>query len=170
MIIFIIVIVVLIILAILFNKPKGNNEFTNSDNEINYDLSNFVSNQYVMTYTELTFYRGLKLITDELDLTIFPQVNLEKIIKVKDDKPSDRNRIKSRSIDFTIVSNKNCKTIACIELDDYRHEFKSVKRIDEFKNMLFRQTNIPLHRIEVTSHYNFESIKEMLKQDILMNN
>lgn len=56
-----------------------------------------------MTQTELNFYRKLKTITDKLELTIFPEVDLERIINVKDNDNLYRNRIKSRCIDFTIV-------------------------------------------------------------------
>ena len=100
------------------------------------DYSNYETNNYVMTQTELKFYRELKKVTDELELIIFPQINLERIINVKDNNKVDRNRIKSRSIDFTIVNNKNCKIVCCIELDDYTHNRENVKKLDNFKNEL----------------------------------
>lgn len=167
MIIVILVVIVLIILAIVLNKPS--NSITNEgskDNEEQYNLSSYTSKGYIMTLTELTFYRKLKNITDELELSIFPQVNLERIIQVKDNNFSDRNRIKSRSIDYTIVNNKNCRVVACIELDDGSHYKTSVRKNDEFKNKLFEHVGIPLHRIWVKDNYNTEEIKEMLEKDI----
>ena len=130
------------------------------------NLDNFISNKYVMTQTELKFYRELKQITDKLNLSIFPQINLERLIEVKDKNNRDRNRIKSRSIDYTIVNNNNCKVICCIELDDYAHERVNVKANDIFKNKLFEKVNIPLHRIKVSNNYNLEQIEQIIKGDM----
>ena len=137
-------------------KPINNNEF-----------SKYVTNNYIMTQTELKFYRELKKITDKLNLTIFSQVNLERIINVIDNNTSDRNKIKSRTIDFTIVKNENCKIVCCIELDDYTHNREKVKITDEFKNKLFEQVKIPLHRIKVNNYYNLEEIENLMKEDLL---
>lgn len=35
-----------------------------------------------MTPTELKFYRELKKVTDKLELSIFPEVNMERIISI----------------------------------------------------------------------------------------
>ena len=83
---------------------------------------------------------------------------------VKDNNKVDRNRIKSRSIDFTIVNNKNCKIVCCIELDDYTHNRENVKKLDNFKNELFKQVNIPLYRVKVSNIYNLEEIREKFKK------
>lgn len=164
MIILIIVVIILLILLAILNKvpPVNNEEVT----ETRYDLSKYQTKHYIMTSTELTFYRILKDITDELELTIFPQVRLEQIIQVSDKNSKDRNRIKSRSIDYTIVSNKNCKIILCIELDDNSHKRASVQRTDEFRNNLFKKVGIPLYRIEVKDMYNKESIRSILKESL----
>ena len=122
-----------------------------------------------MTRTERKFYIELKKITDELDMTIFPQVDLERIIKVIDNNYRDRNRIKSRNIDYTIVKNTNYKILCCIELDDYTHNTRKAQKADNFKNELFEKVKIPLHRIKVNSYYDTEEIKKILQQDLLKN-
>lgn len=160
---------ILVIIGILFfiyiilfpNKQKEDEKIEN-----NIDLSMYEKNDYVMTQTELKFYRELKKITDKLELTIFPQVDLERFIKVKDNNNKDRNRIKSRSIDFTIVNNKNCKIICCIELDDYTHKWENVKKADEFKNDLFNKVNLKLIRIKVNNNYNLEEIEKQIKESL----
>lgn len=114
----------------------------------------------------LKFYRELKKITDKNNWAIFPQVNLERIIQVKDNNFADRNRIKSRSIDYTIVNNENCKIICCIELDDYTHNTNKAKIIDNFKDEIFKQCNLPLHRIKVSNFYDINEIETILKEDI----
>lgn len=145
------IIVIFVILAIIVIFPKKNTEGIKiTDNVV---LSNFTTNKYVMTQTELIFYRKLKEMTDKMEMNIFPQINLERIIETKNKNNADRNRIKSRSIDYTIVNNKNCKIICCIELDDNSHNRESAKKADKFKDDIFKQVNIPLYRIKVTNNY-----------------
>lgn len=134
----------------------------------NNDLQNYIAKKTIMTKTEIKFYIELKKITDELNMTIFPQVDLERIIKVIDNNYRDRNRIKSRNIDYTIVENINYKIICCIELDDYSHNTERAKKTDNFKNELFQKVGIPLHRIKVNNNYDIEKIKTILQQDIIM--
>lgn len=129
---------------------------------INY--SNFQKKDYVMTQAELKFYRELKNITDKLELTIFPQIQLEKIISVRNNNRAYRNRIKSRSIDYTIVTNKNCKIVCCIELDDYTHNYNNRIKRDEFINKLFSSTEIKLYRYNLKTEINIieQNLKECL--------
>ncbi len=138
-------------------------------NDYNEDLEKYIAKEYIMTRTERKFYIELKKITDELDITIFPQVDLERIIKVIDNNYRDRNRIKSRNIDYTIVKNTNYKILCCIELDDYTHNTRKAQKADNFKNELFEKVKIPLHRIKVNSYYDTEEIKKILQQDLLKN-
>ena len=149
----IIIMVILIIypyvLPIIKNQTEEELEGNKNNLIKNEDLSKYVTNNYVMTPTELKFYRELKKVTDKLDLSIFPQVNMERIINVYNNNSRDRNRIKSRSIDFTIVNNKNCRIVCCIELDDYTHNRAKVIKADEFKNRVFEKVKIPLHITEL---------------------
>lgn len=144
---------------------KIENNITTSYNE---DLEKYIAKEYIMTRTEIKFYIELKKITDELNMTIFPQVDLERIIKVSDNNYRDRNRIKSRNIDYTIVKNTSYKILCCIELDDYTHNTRKAQKADIFKNELFKKVGIPLHRIEVSNNYDREKIKTILQQDILI--
>lgn len=158
-------ILILICLAIfleIYGRKTNTHSKTNS-NLSNNHLSNYQTNNYLMTPTELSFYKQLKPITDNLQLSIFPQVNLERMITTVTPTPADRNRIKSRSIDFTIVNSKNCRIVCCIELDDYTHNREKSKQADEFKNSLFEYVKIPLYRIKVSSNYS-EQLKELENQ------
>lgn len=148
---------------------KIENNITTSYNNYNEDLEKYIAKEYIMTKTEIKFYIKLKKITDELNMTIFPQVDLERIIKVSDNNYRDRNRIKSRNIDYTIVKNTSYKILCCIELDDYTHNTRKAQKADNFKNELFEKVKIPLHRIKVNSYYDKEEIKKILQQDLLKN-
>lgn len=54
--------------------------------------------------------------------------------------------------------------MCCIELDDYTHNRENVKKLDNFKNELFKQVNIPLYRVKVSNIYNLEEIREKFKK------
>lgn len=166
MLILIILVIVIIVYPYVKRYIKLKNEVILNDEIKNEDFSKYVTNNYIMTPTELKFYRELKKVTDKLELTIFSQVNMERIINVSDNNISDRNKIKSRSIDFTIVNNHNCKIICCIELDDYTHNKEKVKKQDEFKNKIFEHVKIPLHRIKVNKYYNIEELENIIKEDL----
>ena len=174
---FYLLIFILLIILIIFIIIRADNKIYKNDTVLpisffkdfntsisRYNLQKYVTKNYIMTYTELLFFRKLKKVTDNLDLLVFPQVDLERIIQVSDNNLADRNRIKSRSIDYTIVSSKDCKIICCIELDDKSHNTEKAKQIDEFKNELFKKVNIPLHRIKVNNYYDLEQIENLLKE------
>lgn len=163
---FIIIGIIFVFFILILDKAVTNSPKSVVQQQSQYDLTKYEAKQYIMTQTELKFYRELKKITDELECSIFPQVDLERIIKVSDNNSTDRNRIKSRSIDYTIVNNKNCRIIACIELDDYTHNRATAKKADDFKNMLFEKVNIPLHRVPVNNYYDTLAIKSFLENDI----
>jgi len=159
------VILIFVIIVLILEKIV-NNKTNNKTKENTANLSNYIKKNYVMTQTELIFYRELKKVTDKLELSIFPQVNLERIINVKDNNKADRNRIKSRSIDYTIVNNKNCKIVCCIELDDYTHNYQNRTERDNFINELFDTVGIQLHRIKVNNYYNLEELENKIKESL----
>lgn len=150
--------IIIIILLIIITIIIGNANNIQTTKEINYRM--FYKKNYIMTPTELKFYRELKKITEKLDLTIFPQVQLEKIIAVKNNIRTYRNRIKSRTIDYTIVTNKNCSIVCCIELDDYTHNYNNRIKRDIFINELFNKTGTKLFR------YNLNTNKDEIEKNI----
>lgn len=154
----IILIIFLVMINIILDKKSKNN---NLDKNINYLM--YYTNKKIMTETEKNFYIELKKITDNLNMSIFPQIDLERLIKVKDNNYSYRNRIKSRSIDFTIVNNNNYNVVCCIELDDKTHNKESRIKRDEFINELFKNVNINLIRVKV-GNYDFDMIKNKIKE------
>lgn len=154
----IILLIFLVMINIILDKKSKNN---NLDKNINYLM--YYTNKKIMTETEKNFYIELKKITDNLNMSIFPQIDLERLIKVKDNNYSYRNRIKSRSIDFTIVNNNYYNVVCCIELDDKTHNKESRIKRDEFINELFKNVNINLIRVKV-GNYDFDMIKNKIKE------
>ncbi|MCI8352640.1 MAG: DUF2726 domain-containing protein [Clostridia bacterium] len=155
---------VLIIIALVLNQiiTKKTDTIILKPNNV----TNYSKKDYIMTQTELKFYRELKTITDKLQLTIFPQVKLDAIVNTKSNKNTARNRIKSKSIDFAIVNNVNCKIVCCIELDDYTHNYKRRIERDNFVNELFSYIGIKLHRIKVSNTYNSIELENMIKESL----
>ncbi len=141
---------------------ENNNTIIDSNNVLDINYSMYYKRKYILTETELRFYRQLKIITDKMGLTIFPEVNLERIINVKNQNPTFRNRIKSRSIDFTIVNSKNCEIICCIELDDYTHNRLDRQARDIFINELYKNTGLKLLRVKVAKEYDFNKIENSI--------
>lgn len=133
--------------------------------EPTYDFSKYTTYKTIMTPTEFEFFNILKKITEENNLLLFSQVNMERLIKVIDNNYADRNRIKSRSIDYVIMNNNN-KVICCIELDDYTHNYANVIKTDKFRNELFESVGIPLHRIKVNKKYNTDELIHIIRGDL----
>ena len=165
--ILVIICVLGIVLEIIVAKMTNNMEDAENLQSIDYSKK-YIKKDYLLTQTELKFYKVLKQITDELNLVVCPQVTLYQIVHNKNFK--DFNKIQNKSIDF-VITQENCKILLCIELDDASHE--KTKRIerDNFVNKLFKDLDIKLLRIPVQNFYNIEElekkIKESLKNDLL---
>jgi len=125
--------------------------------------SNFIKKEYLLTQTELKFYKLLKQITDKLELNLFCQVAMYEIIKAKDYK--NFNKIKSKSMDF-VITDKNCKIKTCIELDDDSHNRNKRIERDNFINTIFKENNIKLLRIKVENYYNIEELENKIKESL----
>ena len=157
----VLILLIITLIADKFIKKYHIKENENECKEIDYKKK-YIKKDYLLTQTELKFYKILKQITDEMDLVICPQVPLYEIVKNIEYK--DFNRIASKSIDF-VITEKNLKIKFCIELDDYTH--KQEKRIqrDNFVNNLFKATNIKIIRIPVQNFYDKEELKRIIASD-----
>lgn len=158
----IILIIIILVLILRNGQLKGYIPPTSLNNEINYK-NKYTKREYLLTETELKFYKQLKKITDELNLIICPQVTLYEILRNKEYK--DFNKIQSKSIDF-VITEPNLKIKLCIELDDFSHcKNKRIQR-DIFINKLFNDLNIKLLRIPVNNFYNLDDLKCKIKESL----
>ncbi len=162
---YIITILILVGIITILEKKIGNIKKEEQEEQIEDVVNNYCDNfekvDYLLTATELKFYKILKRITDKLGYSLFCQVALYEIVKNKDYK--DFNKIKSKSIDF-VITEPNCKIKLCVELDDKTHN--NVKRAerDDFINKLFKDLNIKLIRIPVQNFYNMEELEQKIKE------
>lgn len=152
-------VIILFIITVILEAIVAEKKSNEVNENINYN-EKYTKKEYLLTQTELKFYRLLKQITDELNLIICPQVTLYQIVQNKNYK--DFNKIQNKSIDF-VIAESNLKVKLCIELDDYTHKKdKRVKR-DEFINKLFNDLEIKLIRIPVQNYYNLEELKRKIE-------
>lgn len=145
------------------NKSKENTENKeNNKSKYNYQYQ-YRKKDYILTKTELIFYKKLLILTSKYNYMLLTQIPLYSIIETKNTiyKQTAFNKIKSKSIDFVIATNK-LKPILCIELDDYTHNYKKRIERDIFINNLFNDINIKLLRIKVQRNYNIEEIENYL--------
>lgn len=157
MYILIIIAIILYILGYVVKYIKSNKTST-----INENCYTVKTNP--MTDTEKIFLSYLKPFTDKYNFIILPQVQLQSIFKISNNKDiANFNKIKSKSVDFAIVDNKyNYKIF--IELDDYTHNQKNRIERDIFVNNLFNTYNLKLKRIKVQNNYNLEQIESIIKE------
>lgn len=112
---------------------------------------------YLLTPTELKFYRVLKPICDERNLAIFAKVRLEDLVTVPEYVFNNwkwRGYIRSRHIDFVLCDASNLKVRCGIELDDWHHKFFKNQQIDERKDKIMRDAGLALIRVEASRIYN----------------
>lgn len=117
-----------------------------------------------MTKTELNFYKVIEKVVKENNFIIIPQVQLQKIFKIKNKRNiSAFNKIKAKTIDFAILD-KDFNYKIFIELDDYTHNSEKRMKRDYFVNELFKKNNLKLYRIKVSNNYNKEEIEKIIKE------
>ncbi len=161
---YIVIIIILVgIITYLEKKIQTNNSTDEVIIKSNNYKEDYEKKEYLLTPTELKFYKLLKTITDELNYTLFTQIALYEIVNCKNFK--NFNKIKSKSIDF-IITEKNCKIKLCIELDDKTHNTNKRIERDTFINDMFKELDIKLLRIPVQNFYNIEELEQKIKESI----
>ena len=79
------------------------------------DYNNYyMAKRYIITLNELIFYKVLLEIAKELNLILLCQVSLYSIIQTKNKNDAYFNKIRSKSIDFVLVRQADCKIKLCI--------------------------------------------------------
>lgn len=159
----IILIIIIIILVFIDIKKQSDTSTILSEVESENYSNKYLKKDFLLTVTELKFYKLLKTITDELNLVICPQVPLYEIVRNKNFK--DFNKIQSKSIDF-VITDPNLKIRMCIELDDYsHHQVRRIKR-DIFIEKLFKDLDLKLIRIPVQNFYNVDDLRCKIKESL----
>lgn len=116
----------------------------------------------ILSNAELSFYHCLKNILDDKHV-IFCKVRLEDIINIKpgtENYNAERNKIKSKHVDFAICDSQTLEIQKIIELDDSSHKYK--KESDEFKDSAIKETGLIIVRCPAKKAYTNEDIAKLL--------
>lgn len=158
-------VIIILIMDLIITKKENKTKETNvlKNNNIDYSIL-YSKKEYLLTKSELKFYKLLKSIVDKNNLNLFCQVSLYEL--VKSNKYKDFNKIKAKTIDY-VITDTNCKIKLCIELDDPTHIKQDRIERDKFIDELFKQLNINLVRIPVQNWYDMQQVEEKIKESLL---
>ena len=141
---------------------EGNLEYT--------IIPNYKVHEHFLSNNELRFYKLLIKIVIELkakyhlNLTIFSQVALNRIIDVNNERKKDElfYKICSKSIDFVLFNENSNDIYCCIELDDSSHQLEDRQKRDILIDKVFKD-NIKLLHIKSEKYYDFDNILNLIK-------
>lgn len=147
---------VLIILLILNNiKPQKNISFP------------YESKKYLMTKSEMHFYKTLLEAASTKKLIVMSKVRLWDLIYVSkgvENQKSFENKISSKHIDFVLCNPETSQPVLAVELDDSSHQRKDRQLSDDFKNNALASAKLPLLRVPVQKDYDFTLILKQIEQ------
>ena len=115
----------------------------------------------ILSNVEFSFYHCLKNNLDDKHV-IFCKVRLEDIINIKkgiENYNAERNKIKSKHVDFVICDSQTLDIQRIIELDDSSHEYK--KESDNFKDSALKEAGLLIVRRPAKRTYTNEDIKNL---------
>ena len=146
-------------------------EVLDDDGNLEYTIiPNYRVREHFMTNNELRFYKLLIKVVIELkakyniNLTIFSQVAVNRIIDVNNERKKDElfYKICSKSIDFVLYDENSNDIYCCIELDDSSHQLEERQKRDILIDKVFKD-NIRLLHIKSEKYYDFDSIVSLIK-------
>lgn len=126
----------------------------------------FTAKRYIITYTELKYYKDLLEIATNLNLILLTKVSIYNLVQLKDTLyiPIGKKQCGNETIDFILSEKDSCRMRVCIQLDDpYNKNKKKVKR-NEFINELFDELDIKLIRIKINEEYNKEYLESQIRK------
>lgn len=111
---------------------------------------------YFFSQAENRFYSTLVSAAQNLDLVVFPKVGLNDVFKdSKDAEKGQYNRYAQMHVDYLLVTRKDYKPVAGVELDGASHQGEKQQARDQKKAAAFKAAKLPLLRF-----YNQEKVNE----------
>lgn len=105
------------------------------------------SKKKILTPTEATFFLKLQEVYGS-NYFIFPQINLDKLIRVHTDRYAYINSINRKSVDFVLVDKQTLETVMVLELDDPTHLRPDRVERDNKVNDLFQRCGIQIAHLD----------------------
>lgn len=177
------IVIALLIIAIVFilirnkkqqNTPNVTPQVQNeSSEEIKLEEIKDEKIPYIrknlMTKNEWAFYKSLKPIADELNLSILCKTRIADLIEIekglnKSEWQTAFNRINKKHIDFILCKPENLFPLLLIELDDNSHDTDKGKERDTFVEKVLEKTGYKLLRTRGTAELK-EKIQEKLNSE-----
>ena len=173
----ILVILLLIIVAVitLWQRSKKtvseNKQITTTPQEENQTEIKLEKIPYIrknlMTKNEWNFYKQLKPVADELNLSVLCKTRVADLVDIekgltKSEWQTAFNRINKKHIDFILCKPENLYPILLIELDDSSHDTEPRKQRDKFIEKVLDKAGYKLLRTRGTANLK-ESIETILK-------
>jgi hypothetical protein len=128
----------------------------------------FIKKNSLLTKTEGRFYSVLKEILQN-DYLLFSKVKIgDDILYLPDysyQREANRNRVKSRHVDFLVCDNYT-RPLLAIELDDYTHNWSSRVERDNFIDEVFEDAGLPILHVPVSHDYDKVDLLNMIKAKI----
>lgn len=121
----------------------------------------------LLTKNEWGFYKSLKPIADELQLTVLSKIRVADLVEPIPNKNQSEwqtyfNKINRKHIDFALAKPENLQIMLLIELDDSTHDADQKQR-DEFIEALYKQTGYNFIRVRGTGELKEKIISELNK-------
>lgn len=173
------IVIILLIIAIVFilirNKKQQPTQQIQTENpeEIKIEEIKDEKIPYIrknlMTKNEWAFYKSLKPIADELNLSILCKTRIADLIDIekglnKSEWQTAFNRINKKHIDFILCKPENLLPLLLIELDDSSHDTDKGKERDTFVEKVLEKTGYKLLRTRGTAELK-EKIQEKLNSE-----
>lgn len=122
----------------------------------------------LMTKNEWAFYKQLKPIADEMNLSIMCKTRVADLIDIekglnKSEWQTAFNRINKKHIDFMLCKPENLYPVLLIELDDSSHDTEKGKQRDEFVEKVLNKAGYKLLRTRGTAELK-QNIISMIQQ------
>jgi len=122
--------------------------------------------QFFFEESEYTFFHELLSALPPEQYRVFPKVRMEDYILATGGykiRFADRQRIKSRHVDFMIWQRNPGHFVMGIELDGTSHNNGKARKTDAFKDQVFKSVGLPLIRFKVGTDFT-EEIQAILQR------
>lgn len=124
------------------------------------------SKKFLLTKNEYYFFKKLKPIADEMNMTILAKIRLADIVEPQ--KGMSKNewyryfaKIKSKHIDFALCDQNSLTIKLAVELNDSTHNREDRKQRDMFVENVFKSIKIPFLQT-----YGGNDLRDQIKQKL----
>lgn len=169
---YLLLIIVIVAVAFLFLKKSSKSVYTDSNKtNLSYEYV-YKKVDSFLTDAERSFYGVLDSIYSD-KYYIFSKVRIADLIIPDVSRKKNYkhwmysfNKIKSKHIDFVLLSKTDLSIVCAIELNDSSHNSKNRKQRDNFVYDAFSSANVKLIFYSAKHSYNLDDVKKSIESAI----